>query len=231
MPPKNQHSGHRGRMRKRFLSSTPENFYEHELLELLLFYVRPVVNTNDLAHELIDKFGSLVSVIGAKRSDLESAKGIGSEAALFLKLLDDLSLNYLSRSRSDVPIRSLDGIESYFCRYFADSDANLCCILCSGAADTPVSIPTDELLSGAVSRRRLTEILLANHTRRIAVGINHPHSYPLPSDEDYAVTRLFAQLAQQLSIEFTDSVIQGSGKCFSMRKNGAFSFEGGSGNG
>ncbi len=231
MPPKNQHSGHRGRMRKRFLSSTPENFYEHELLELLLFYVRPVVNTNDLAHELIDKFGSLVSVIGAKRSDLESAKGIGSEAALFLKLLDDLSLNYLSRSRSDVPIRSLDGIESYFCRYFADSDANLCCILCSGAADTPVSIPTDELLSGAVSRRRLTEILRANHTSRIAVGINHPHSYPLPSDEDYAVTRLFAQLAQQLSIEFTDSVIQGSGKCFSMRKNGAFSFEGGSGNG
>lgn len=170
-------------------------------------------------------------MIGAKRSDLESAKGIGSEAALFLKLLDDLSLNYLSRSRSDVPIRSLDGIESYFCRYFADSDANLCCILCSGAADTPVSIPTDELLSGAVSRRRLTEILLANHTSRIAVGINHPHSYPLPSDEDYAVTRLFAQLAQQLSIEFTDSVIQGSGKCFSMRKNGAFSFEGGSGNG
>ena len=169
MPPKNQHSGHRGRMRKRFLSSTPENFYEHELLELLLFYVRPVVNTNDLAHELIDKFGSLVSVIGAKRSDLESAKGIGSEAALFLKLLDDLSLNYLSRSRSDVPIRSLDGIESYFCRYFADSDANLCCILCSGSSDTPVSITTDELLGGAVSRRRLTEILLANHTSRIAV--------------------------------------------------------------
>lgn len=231
MSAKNQHSGHRSRMRKRFLTSDTNNFYEHELLELLLFYVRPVINTNGLAHNLIERFGNLVSVTGADRKMLESADGIGSEAALFLRLIDELSLDYLSHSHTDIPIRSADELEAYFRDYFSLSDAEICCILCSGKADIPVSIPTKELLSGTVTPRRLTEIMLTNHTNRIAIGINHPHGYPVPSSEDYAVTQIFARLAPQISVELADSVIHGSGRCFSMRKNGAFGFDGGTKNG
>lgn len=231
MSEKNQHSGHRGRMRKRFLASEPDNFYEHELLELLLFYVRPVINTNGLAHDLIQRFGNLVSVFGADRKALESADGIGSEAALFLKLMDELSLDYLSHSHTDIPIRSSDELEAFFRDYFALSDAELCCILCSGASDVPVSIPTRELLSGTVTPRRLTEIMLANRTNRIAVGINHPNVHPVPTDDDYKAAHIFAGLAPQISVDFADLIIHGRGRCFSMRKNGAFGFGGGKDNG
>lgn len=231
MSEKNQHSGHRNRMRKRFLASEPDNFYEHELLELLLFYVRPVINTNGLAHDLIERFGNLVSVIGADRKALESADGIGSEAALFLRLMNELSLDYLSRSHTDIPIRSSDELESYFRDYFALSDAELCCILCSGTSDVPVSIPTKELLSGTVTPRRLTEIMLTNRTNRIAVGINHPNGFPVPTDDEYKAARIFAELAPQISVDFADLIIHGKGRCFSMRKNGAFGFNGGRNNG
>jgi len=37
MENKHPHAGHRGRLRKRFLTSGHEGLYEHELLELLLF--------------------------------------------------------------------------------------------------------------------------------------------------------------------------------------------------
>ena len=48
------HGGHRERMRKRFKESGNfKGFSEHEILEMLLFYIVPRKNTNDIAHELI----------------------------------------------------------------------------------------------------------------------------------------------------------------------------------
>ena len=226
MSRRNQHSGHRSRLRLRFLSSPQESFYEHELLELLLFYVRPVVNTNGLAHDLIARFGNILSVMGASRIELEKMNGVGSETAFFLGLINDISLHYLSRSRPDRPLRSQEELEKYFCEYFGSSDAEICCILCSGTSDIPVTIPSEKLISGSISSRKLTETLLMNNTERIAIGINHPGGYPLPTEEDYVITRIFSSLAPQISVELTDSIIYGSGKNFSMRKNGAFSFNG-----
>ena len=47
------HGGHRERMRKRFKESGNfKGFSEHEILEMLLFYIVPRKNTNDIAHEL-----------------------------------------------------------------------------------------------------------------------------------------------------------------------------------
>ena len=49
------HGGHRERMRKRFKESGNfKGFSEHEILEMLLFYIVPRKNTNDIAHELIN---------------------------------------------------------------------------------------------------------------------------------------------------------------------------------
>ena len=53
------HKGHRRRLKQRFLISEGEGFNEHELLELLLFYAVPRRNTNDTAHRLIERFGSV----------------------------------------------------------------------------------------------------------------------------------------------------------------------------
>ena len=65
MNDKNTHAGHRSRMRQRFLASGQDGLFEHELLELILFYARPVVNTNGIAHDLTDQFGSLSKVLSA----------------------------------------------------------------------------------------------------------------------------------------------------------------------
>ena len=44
------HQGHRKRMRERFLKTELNGFHAHEVLELLLFYGVPRVDTNPLAH-------------------------------------------------------------------------------------------------------------------------------------------------------------------------------------
>lgn len=56
-----EHAKHRERMRTRFLEHGLDNFADHEVLELLLFYAVPRGDVNPLAHRLLDEFGSLAN--------------------------------------------------------------------------------------------------------------------------------------------------------------------------
>ena len=59
----NVHDGHRERMRLRFRETGSfDGFSEHEIIEMLLFYTHPRRNTNEIAHELIDRFGSIAGI-------------------------------------------------------------------------------------------------------------------------------------------------------------------------
>ena len=71
------HNGHRQRMRKRFLDHGIDNFDDHNVLEMLLFYSNARSDTNPLAHELIDHFGSLSAVFDAPMEELMAVKGVG----------------------------------------------------------------------------------------------------------------------------------------------------------
>ena len=51
------HGGHRKRLRGRFLRQGARGLYDHELLELLLFYAHKRVDVNPIAHNLIKDSG------------------------------------------------------------------------------------------------------------------------------------------------------------------------------
>lgn len=48
------HDGHRARMKARFVRNGLDNFDDHSVLELLLFYAVPRRDVNELAHALLD---------------------------------------------------------------------------------------------------------------------------------------------------------------------------------
>ena len=64
------HDGHRQRVKDRFCQEGLDHFEEHQVLELLLFYCIPRVDTNPLAHKLLDHFGSLTNVLEAPVEEL-----------------------------------------------------------------------------------------------------------------------------------------------------------------
>lgn len=67
------HENHRERIKRRFLIEGLDNFEPHNVLELLLFYSIPQRDTNELAHKLIERFGSLSEVFDASFDDFRSA--------------------------------------------------------------------------------------------------------------------------------------------------------------
>ena len=89
------HGGHRERVRKRFISEDLDNFSPHNVLELLLFYAIPQKDTNEIAHRLLNTFGSLSGVFDAPIEELKNVNGIGENAAVFIKLLPSACRRYM----------------------------------------------------------------------------------------------------------------------------------------
>ncbi len=73
-----EHEGHRDRLRSKVESGT---LLEHERLEVFLFPLLPRRNTNDIAHRLLSRFGSIYGVFSASVQDLTRVKGIGERVA------------------------------------------------------------------------------------------------------------------------------------------------------
>ena len=91
----NIHEGHRERMKQRFMEQGLDVFDDHQVLELLLFYSMPRKDTNPLAHQLLEHFGSLEAVFEAPTEELKKISGIGDSAVTLLRLIPEVSRRYL----------------------------------------------------------------------------------------------------------------------------------------
>ena len=87
----NSHSGHRVRLKQRFLSEGLDAFNEHQILELLLFYTIPLKDTNEIAHDLIKTFGSLSRVFDAHPKELQKVHGISEHSSTLISMIPQLS--------------------------------------------------------------------------------------------------------------------------------------------
>ncbi len=81
-------SGHRQRLRDRFLAGDAESRSDEMLLELLLTFAIERKDVLPLAQELIRVFGSLSRVLSTSHDELCKVKGIGRSSIALLKVVD-----------------------------------------------------------------------------------------------------------------------------------------------
>ena len=81
-------SGHRQRLRDRFLAGDEAAVTDEALLELLLTYAIPQKDVKPLARDLIHRFGSLGGILEAKPDVLSAITGLKSSSVALLKLVD-----------------------------------------------------------------------------------------------------------------------------------------------
>jgi len=114
-PKENLHEGHRDRLRKRLLNTDYHSWEPHEVLEFLLFSSSVRANTNDLAHKLLNRFGSLAEVLTAQPDALMKIDGISHAMAdsiiLFGKTHD--YLGWKKRDKMTV-LDSYEAVHEYF---------------------------------------------------------------------------------------------------------------------
>jgi DNA repair protein RadC len=82
-------SGHRDRLRKKFLLD-PKYLSTYEEVELLLTYAIPRKDVQPIAAELIKRYGDLQTISSQPISDLETITGIGEAGAIYLSFIGHL---------------------------------------------------------------------------------------------------------------------------------------------
>lgn len=223
---KDIHCGHRERFRKRFIEVGVSGFQSHELIELMLFYVIPVLNTNETAHRLIDRFGSISGIMNANIDELKQVDGIGDNSAMFIKFMADVCRSYAFSVHHNTKFSSSDDIEKYISDYFTKSESEVCIFLNVSPQFElldVISLPMGDIGDNIYSARNLAEITIRHSLRKIIIGQNHFGKMPVPNNKDYKLLKIITETLTPLGVEVYDFITYGMTRTFSMRKNGAFS--------
>ena len=100
MAASNLHENHRARMQARVERDGLESLAEHEALEYLLYLSIPRMDTNELAHRLIEHFGDFCKVMEAEPEELAQVDGIGPKSAHLISTVMAYSRYYTLKSAS-----------------------------------------------------------------------------------------------------------------------------------
>ncbi len=209
----NLHEGHRARVRERFINEGLEHFEGHQVLELLLFYVVKRADTNELAHRMIDAFGSLSAVLDAPAEELAKFPYMTENAVTMLKLMPELAAYY----RND-KLKSICTLNSYN-ELFSHVRAMFMAIRCETVMlilmDSNARIlKTEKLFEGSVNMTQITARLIATHALRhgavmAVLAHNHPDGNSRPSKEDIAATLHLKRLLDGIGINLTEHLVVG----------------------
>ena len=217
------HDGHRQRKKEQFLRRGLEGFADHEVLELLLYYAIPRRDTNELAHRLIDRFGTLRGVFDAAPEELRQVDGMGESAALFLQLLPAVGRRVLLNEKKEVILNSVETVGAFFARLLDAERREVLYQVCLDAKGKLLSY--HRLASGTVSVapvsvREVVENALRCDASRVVLGHNHPSGVALPSEEDRQITLQIQQALATMSIALVDHIIVADGDFVSMAASG-----------
>ena len=207
----NLHKNHRKRMQERAEKNGLEGFSDHELLEMLLFYARPRVDTNPIAHELINTFGSVKGVLDAGTDDLCRVEGVGPAAANLIKLIPELLRRYeLCALRKTVCYNEMEKIAAFMHPCFIGLDTerlylalfnsrmNLldCVLISEGSVNA-----TDSSL------RKISELILNKRATCVVLAHNHPQGVAFPSEADLCTTSTIQEFLRPLNVSILEHFI------------------------
>ncbi|NLZ47035.1 MAG: DNA repair protein RadC [Clostridiales bacterium] len=221
----NLHEGHRKRMKDKFLENGLSGFEDHEILEILLFFGIQRVNTNDISHRLINKFGNIPSVFNAPIEELENIKGMTKNAAILIKLVPQVLQFYFNEVHNEKPLDSLKAISNYFVSTFlgkVDEELKVCCLDNNLHVISCVTVAEGTVNASPVNARKIIEATIRSNSSIVILAHNHPNGNPIPSDNDIRVTREMVRILSSLGVELLDHVIVGKNAATSMKHAGYF---------
>lgn len=230
---KHLHGGHRARLRSRFLEEGLDGFEDHQVLELLLFQAIPRLDTNPVAHRLIQRFGSLSAVLEADPKDLASVEGVGSNAAAFLSMIPQVTRRYfMDRVRhSRKTLNTSEAAKEYLVPLMAGRPEEVFYVIC---LDSQLRVLYPSLISegtvkdALVHPRRVVEEAVRHKAASVILAHNHPAGSVRPSSHDHKLTRHLVQALGAINVQVVDHIIVAGEHTYSFQREGTLPvYEGG----
>ncbi len=221
---KPHYTGHRKRLRDRFLQHGPEALADYELLEMILFPAKPVGDVKPLAKGLLAAFGSFGEVLMAAPGELTKVDGVGDAAVMAIKVAKAAAERLLKEEMADRPvIKSWTQLLDY-CRIHIGHNQHeeFHVLFLNHKLEL---ILNERQQRGTVDHtpvypREVVKRALEVGASSLILVHNHPSGDVNPSKADVDITHQVIAAARPLGIEVHDHLIIGSKKHFSFKSKG-----------
>ena len=228
---KSIHDGHRERVRQEFLANgfndaTPP----HKILEMLLFFGKPRGDTNEIAHKLLNEFGSLAAVFEAKPEELMKVDGVGENIVALIKLMPYVVRSYTECRKPNLGSGNAFDFENIY-EYIENKYI--------GFTDEVFAISTfnnrgeflafDILAEGdnsevKISIRKVIETIIKRNASYAIISHNHPGGMAMPSHSDLEMTERINTSLKSIGVNLIDHIIVVEGDYVSLRQSQAYAY-------
>lgn len=215
-----EHDGHRQRVKDCFIYEGIDAFSNYQVLEFLLFYAIPHKNTNEMAHLLLDRYGSLSGVFNADYYDLLSVPGIGQHTALLIKLMPALTRRFTrDRWKERTKLTDIQNAGKFVASLYVGYEYEAFYMVCMDS-QSRVIMPV-LLGEGTVNEAMIyPRLVMENALRHRAVGVilshNHPSGSLEPSLADIEITKKLAKALDVINVNVMDHIIVAGDKFVSL---------------
>ena len=220
----NVHKDHRIRMRKKFRQNGFDGFEEHEILEVLLYYCVPRKDTNELAHDILDKYKTLANVFDATPDELMKETGISEVTATLLSMVPKLSQVYETSKWERVEcLNGTEELGQYTVSLFKDKLNEEFALIC---LDSNRHVHwSGIIIKGTIDRteaypRVVVDEALKHKATKVVLAHNHPNGTLAPSVSDKEATDVLKKILGSIGIDVLDHIIVSGNRYFSMKEMG-----------
>ena len=217
---KNYNSGHRTRLRQRYMKSGMNGLLDYELLELILTYAIPRKDVKPIAKTLCSCFGNINGVMRATPAELKKVNGIGDTSALLISLFKQVELaGCREKIERAGAVNSISDTFSFLKVYFECCRSEKSIILLYGRNGALVSTEAFNGNSTAVLSdiSGVAELAMRAGAAKIITAHNHPEGKLEFSEEDIELCKKLNIALNILGIELYDCIIVGGSECCSWR--------------
>ncbi len=207
------HKDHRKRVREEYLANGfSEATPPHKILEMLLFFGVPRVDTNDTAHLLLNQFGSFDKVIDAPIEELKKVKGVGENIAVLLKLMADVTRLYMKEKTklNRNKYFSLDELGEFLTNRYIGRTKETFAVTSLDSQGSMLGfdiIAEGEVGEVVISTRNLVETVINRNATYVVLSHNHPGGDAMPSYQDIETTEKICGVLRNINIAVLDHII------------------------
>lgn len=209
---KNLHVDHRKRVRERFIKDgNLDSFEFHQIIELLLFFTVPRRDTNELAHKLINEYGSFHNLLNAKPEDLMRRCKVSETTAVMLSMIPHLSRRYLnSRWDKNVVIDNSIISSEYFASLLLGQPYESFYMLyldIRKRLTKAVKISDGNNRESYIYVDKIVDYSLLHRACFVVMGHNHPSGTLKPSPADIRATEKVIEALKIINVRLLDHII------------------------
>lgn len=198
-----------------------------ELLAMLLRSGTRGQDVMTLATRLIRDAGSLAGLIAWREDDFRKLKGIGRVKALQLVAVMEMARRVIGQQAGEEPLLDRADRIADYCRPFATGlDVEKFWVLCLNVKRRllrRVELTSGTAVATLAAPREVFRAAMREGAAAIVCIHNHPSGDPMPSPQDFQITRQLREAGQLVDIPLHDHVILGRPKADAFSR-GYYSF-------